>query len=50
MRWFETIASRPATIRAYRDVTDVYSRTAQPLSEQARQALFGQTATSVGAE
>jgi len=46
-RWFETIAARPATIRAYADTADVYSRRQAPLSEEARNVLFGQTAASV---
>ncbi len=46
-RWFETIAARPATIRAYAGATDVYSRAQAPLSDDARKALFGQTAASV---
>src|SRR5262249_47599796 len=31
-RWFETIAARSATVRAYGGSTDVYSRVGQPLS------------------
>jgi len=46
-RWFETIAARPATVRAYAGTTDVYSRAAQPVSDEMRKALFGQTAASV---
>ena len=46
-RWFETIAARPATIRAYAGTTDVYARTQTPLSNETRKALFGQTAASV---
>jgi len=46
-RWFETIAARPATVRAYSGSTDVYSRAGQPLSGEARKVLFGQTAASV---
>jgi len=44
-RWFEAIRARPATIRSYEGVEDVYSRTAQPLSNDARAILFGQSAT-----
>jgi GSH-dependent disulfide-bond oxidoreductase len=44
-RWFQTIATRPATIRAYAGVEESYSRA--PLSDEARRALFGQTAASV---
>jgi GSH-dependent disulfide-bond oxidoreductase len=46
-RWFETVTARPATIQAYRGTTDTYSRTSEPLSDEARKALFGQTAASV---
>ena len=46
-RWFETIAARPATVRAYKGSTDVYSRQGQPLSDEARRTLFGQSAASV---
>jgi GSH-dependent disulfide-bond oxidoreductase len=46
-RWFETIAARPATIRAYKGSADVYSSAQAPLSDDARKALFGQTAASV---
>jgi GST-like protein len=44
-RWFEAIAARPATIRAYQDVGESYSR-ANPMSDEARRILFGQTAAS----
>ncbi len=40
-RWFDTIAARPATLRAYAGVQDVYARTATPLSQAQRDALFG---------
>jgi GST-like protein len=46
-RWFETIAARPATLRAYADTADVYARGQAPLSDEARKALFGQTAALV---
>jgi GST-like protein len=46
-RWFETIAARAATIRAYEGTTDTYSRTGESLSDEARRVLFGQTATSL---
>ncbi|MBI3370073.1 MAG: glutathione S-transferase N-terminal domain-containing protein [Burkholderiales bacterium] len=42
-RWFDAVRARPATQRAYAGTTDAYSA-AQPLSAQARQALFGATA------
>jgi GST-like protein len=47
-RWFEAIAARPATIRAYAGTTDVYSRS-EALSDEARGVLFGQTAASTAA-
>jgi GST-like protein len=45
-RWFARIAARPATRRAYAGVEDAYAPSAQPLSAEARRALFGQTAAS----
>jgi GST-like protein len=39
-RWFETIRARPATVRAYAGVEDVYAHTSA-LSQEARQVLFG---------
>jgi GST-like protein len=46
-RWFATIAARPATIRAYGGAADVYSRPAEPISDEERRILFGQSAASV---
>jgi GST-like protein len=45
-RWFETIKSRPAVIRAYDRAKEVNS---QPtvMSEESKRILFGQTAASV---
>jgi GSH-dependent disulfide-bond oxidoreductase len=40
-RWFAAIQSRPATQRTYEGVEDAYGAKAQPLSQEARQALFG---------
>lgn len=40
-RWLDQIAQRPATVRAYADVADSYTPTAPPLSDEARQHLFG---------
>jgi GSH-dependent disulfide-bond oxidoreductase len=40
-RWFQTIQARPATLRTYEGVEDAYGPKAQPLSDEARQALFG---------
>ncbi len=41
-RWFESIAQRPATIRAYNIAKSV--NTAATVTEESRQILFGQTA------
>lgn len=43
-RWFEAIAARPATRRAYDGVEDVYAGGRKELSETERQALFGRSA------
>jgi GST-like protein len=43
-RWFETIHARPATVRAYEGVEDVYANTGRTLSDEERKVLFGQTA------
>ena len=45
-RWFESIKSRPATIRAYEGVAPNYSSSGS-MSEEARKILFNQTAASV---
>jgi GSH-dependent disulfide-bond oxidoreductase len=42
-RWFNRIAGRPATARAYAGVEKSYS---QPMSDEQRRILFGQTARS----
>jgi GSH-dependent disulfide-bond oxidoreductase len=42
-RWFDAIAARPATIRAYDGVAGAY---AQQLSDEAKRALFGNPARS----
>jgi len=45
-RWFDAIAARPATQRAYAGVVDVYTRPTR-LSTASREALFGKaTATA----
>jgi GST-like protein len=46
-RWFESVAARPATIKAYGEVKDVYSRTQAPMSDEQRKTLFNQTAASI---
>lgn len=40
-RWFDEIAARPATIRAYAEVTPSYQK---PMTDEERKVLFGQTA------
>ncbi|MES2106454.1 MAG: glutathione binding-like protein [Pseudomonadota bacterium] len=42
-RWFTAMAARPATARAYGGSKDVYTN-ADPVSEESRKILFGQTA------
>ncbi len=44
-RWFEAIASRPATVRAYAQAQPYSNRPA--VTEESRKYLFGQTAASV---
>lgn len=44
-RWIEAIEARPATLRAYQ-VGEQYS-SGQPMSEEAKKILFGQTAASI---
>jgi GSH-dependent disulfide-bond oxidoreductase len=46
-RWFETIKARPATIRAYDKAKEVNPAGPQPMSEEQRKILFGQTAAVV---
>jgi GSH-dependent disulfide-bond oxidoreductase len=43
-RWFETMAARPATIRTYRGVENVYTPKHGALTEDERRVLFGQGA------
>jgi GST-like protein len=45
-RWFDAIAARPATIRAYEKGKAVSSEPV--MSEEAKRILFGQTAASLG--
>lgn len=40
-RWFGTIAQRPATIRAYEGVEDVYAGGRRHLTAKEREALYG---------
>jgi GST-like protein len=44
-RWFESIRSRPAVVRAYARADEI-SRQAVTLSEQSREILFGQAQTA----
>jgi GST-like protein len=44
-RWLDTIAARPATVRAYQKAEGV--NTQQVMTEEAKKILFGQTAASV---
>lgn len=44
-RWFETIAARPATVRTYEGVDNVYTPKPNALSDEERRVLFGQSAT-----
>lgn len=46
-RWFEAIAARPATVRAYAKGATVRRDPNAPMTEEARRILFGQTAASV---
>ena len=43
-RWFDAIAARPATMRAYKGVAASYSK---PMTEEERKILFGQSAATV---
>jgi len=47
-RWYQAIAARPATVRAYAVAERVNPGAAAPLSDEARKLLFGQTASSTG--
>ncbi|MCT8997367.1 glutathione binding-like protein [Chelativorans intermedius] len=41
-RWFATIAARPAAVRTYDGIIDVYSARRRPLTKAEREVLFGQ--------
>ena len=45
-RWFESIAARPAVVKAYEEIAAPYARKT-PVSEEERKVLFGQTAANV---
>lgn len=47
-RWLKTIEARPATARAYALVEQVNPDAGQPMSEEARRILYGQTARARG--
>jgi len=40
-RWFRSVAKRPAVVRAYAGVSDVYAKSEAALSASERKALFG---------
>lgn len=44
-RWFDTVAVRPATVRAYARAKEV--NTAPTITDESRKILYGQTAASV---
>ena len=43
-RWFTQVGARPAVVRAYAGVEDVYAQAGAPMSDDAKKILFGQTA------
>ncbi len=46
-RWFEHIAARPATVRAYARGPEFRRDPNAPMTDEAKRVLFGQTAASV---
>jgi GST-like protein len=46
-RWFETIKSRPATVRAYALAAQFQTAPGMTMTDEQRKVLFGQTAQSV---
>jgi GST-like protein len=46
-RWFETIRARPATERAYARAKEINPQSGQPMTDEAKKVLFGQTAATV---
>jgi GSH-dependent disulfide-bond oxidoreductase len=46
-RWFEAIKARPATVRAYDLVQKVNPQAGQPMGEEEKKVMFGQTAAVV---
>ena len=49
-RWFEAIAARPATVRAYGLVESINPNQSTIRTEEERKILFGQTASVVTAK
>jgi GSH-dependent disulfide-bond oxidoreductase len=45
--WFETIRARPATERAYAKAKEINPQSGQPITEEEKKVLFGQTAATV---
>ena len=45
-RWFEAIAARPATKAAYAKAVEANPNHGQPMSEDAKKVMFGQTAAN----
>jgi GST-like protein len=45
-RWFTTMGARPAVMRAYAGVEDVYAQQGASISDDAKKLLFGHTASS----
>jgi GST-like protein len=46
-RWFETIRARPATERAYALAKEINPKFGQPMTDDAKKLLFGQTAATI---
>jgi GST-like protein len=46
-RWFEAIRARPATVAAYDKAKEVNPQMGQPMTDEAKKVLFGQTASVV---
>jgi GSH-dependent disulfide-bond oxidoreductase len=42
LRWFEAMRARPAVVKAYQGVEDVYARSDRKMSDEERAILFGQ--------
>jgi GST-like protein len=46
-RWFETIRARPGTVAAYDKAKEINPQMSQPMTDEAKKVLFGQTASVV---